>query len=121
MTALIVALEAVAVLYAAITFALGFGTPGPLNAAGRVFLIVLMVAAAAFAGSVAAKHWAGRAWTRSAVVVWQLFQIVLSGQYLAGGAVPFGLLLLVPGAVALVLVFAPATRRFLEKDDLPRG
>lgn len=116
----IVALEGVSVLYGALTFLMSLGQPGPLNMGGRIFLVVLMVAGAVFAATVAGKHWAGRAWTRSAVVVWQLFQIVISGQYLAGGAVGFGLFLLVPAAVALVLVFSPATRRFLEADDVPR-
>ena len=116
----VLALEAVAVLYGALSFLLSLGQPGPLNMGGRIFLIALMVAGALFAAMVAGKHWAGRAWTRSAVVVWQLFQIVISGQYLSGGAVGFGLFLLIPAAVALVFVFSPATRRFLEADDRPR-
>lgn len=117
----IVALEAVAVLYGAITFAMQLGEPGVLTMPGKIFLIVLMLAGAVFAATVAGKHLIGRAWTRSAVVVWQLFQIVISGQYITGGSLPFGLFLLIPAAVALVLVFSPATRLYLEADDKPRG
>ncbi|MDR2254613.1 MAG: hypothetical protein LBE25_01175 [Arthrobacter sp.] len=119
-TSLIMALEAVIVLWGALNFVFTLRAPGPLNVGGRLFLVVLMVGAAAFAASVAAKHLAGRAWTRAAVVVWQLFQVILSGQFLGGGAPVLGVVLLVPAAVALVLVFAPATRRFLEADDQPR-
>ena len=120
-TAALVALEALAVLGAAVVSAVNLGAPGPLNAAGRVFLLILMVAAAAFAFAASAKHLAGRAWSRGAIVVWQLFQIILSIQYLTGGAVLLGLGLLVPGAVALVLTFSPMTRAFLAPDDRPRG
>lgn len=120
-TTLIMGLEAVLVLWGALNFVFTLSAPGPLNVGGRLFLVALMVGAAAFAASVAAKHFMGRAWTRAAVVVWQLFQVILSGQFLGGGAPVLGIVCLVPAAVALLLVFSPATRRFLEADDRPRG
>lgn len=124
MTALIVLIEALAVIAAAIVQFLDLGSPSPISMAGRIFLPVLLLGVGAWQIMVGAKHWAGRAWTRAAVVVWQLFQIILSIQYLVSApsvgdwlGFLFGVGLFVPGAIALVLVFSPSTRAFLEADD----
>ncbi|RKW70994.1 hypothetical protein [Galactobacter caseinivorans] len=123
-TVVLVLLEALAVWVVAALQLADLGSPSPITMAGRIFLPVLMVAAGAWQVMVGLKHRAGRAWTRAAVVVWQLFQIILSIQYLVSApqygdwlGFAVGLGLFIPGAVALVLVFSPTTRLFLEADD----
>lgn len=123
-TAVIAVLEAVAVLVLAAVQLADLGTPSPVSLAGRIFLPVLMIGAGAWQAMVGLKHLAGRAWTRAAVVVWQLFQIIISIQYLVSApqygdwlGFAVGLGLFVPGAVALVLVLSPGTRLYLEADD----
>lgn len=121
LTSFIVWLEAAAVLGGAVVMGVALSQASPLPLAGRVFLIALMLLGAGFQVAVGLNHWRGRAWTRSAVVVWQLFQVVISGQYIVAGAWLFGLALLIPGAVAMVMVFSPQTRAYLAADDAPRG
>lgn len=123
-TAAIVLVEALAIWVVAVMQLADLGSPSPLTMAGRIFLPVLMIGAGAWQVMVGLKHRAGRAWTRAAVVVWQLFQIILSIQYLVSApqygdwlGFAVGLGLFIPGAVALVLVFSPTTRLFLEADD----
>jgi uncharacterized membrane protein HdeD (DUF308 family) len=94
---------------------------------GSIFLLVLMVLVAVWQVVVAVKHLAGRAWTRSAVVVWQLFQIILGIYYLSNApkygdwlGTGLGAGMVVVGCCALLFVFAPSTRHWLEPDDAPR-
>lgn len=115
------------VLYAAVLGLADLRHPSPVSMAGRIFLPVLMIAVGLWQVMAGLKHAAGRAWTRSPLVVWQLFQIILSIYYLSNAprvgdtaGVVLGVSLLVPAAVALVLIFSPATRRFLEPDDVRR-
>lgn len=124
----VVGLEAALVLLMAVFALKGLGnTATPIPVTGRVFLLVLLLGAAAWQLTVAVKHAVGRAWTRSAVVVWQLFQVIIGIYYMSNGpkfddwaGFWIGVGLLVVGGVALVTVFSPDTRRWLEADDLPR-
>ncbi|WP_291277824.1 hypothetical protein [Galactobacter sp.] len=122
-----VLLEAVAVFAAAIFAAQAIAQSSPVSIGGRIFLMVLLVLVAVWQGVVASKHMAGRAWTRSAVVAWQLFQVIVSIYYISNApavgdwaGLALGLGMLVVGGVALVTVFSPATRAWLEPDDAPR-
>lgn len=124
---LCVILESVAVLAAAVFAARAIGQNSPVSVTGRVVLMVLLVLVAVWQGIVAAKHIAGKAWTRSAVVVWQLFQVIVSIYYISNApavkdwaGLGLGIGMLVVGGVALVTVFAPSTRAWLEPDDAPR-
>ncbi|MGO1319408.1 MAG: hypothetical protein ACTII7_04845 [Galactobacter sp.] len=122
-----VILEAVGVLVAAVFAAQAIGQSSSVSVAGRVFLLVLLLLVAVWQGVVAFKHLAGRAWTRSAVVVWQLFQVIVSIYYISNApgvgdwaGLTLGVGMLLVGGVALVTVFSPATRAWLEPDDAPR-
>lgn len=115
--AAIVFLEALAVLGVAASYAAQLGQPGPVGLPGRLFLLAVMLGAAAWQAWVGLSFSRGRAWTRAAIVVWQVFQIIL--------AVPmvnpennttttvFGWALLLPAAVGILLVFSGGTMRHL--------
>lgn len=115
------------VLYGSVVSFIDLGNPSPVSMAGRLFLPVLMLAVSAWQVVAGLKHLAGKAWTRSPLVVWQLFQIILSIYYLSNApavgdwaGTTLGVVLLVPAAVALVLIFSPSTRAYLEPDDQRR-
>lgn len=94
--------------------------------AGRIFMLVLIAAAGAGLLVTAVQHYLGKAFTRAIIVVWQLFQIIIGAQTLAAGGELFGvgiwmgIAMVVTAGVALVMVFAPATRLYLSIDDVPR-
>jgi hypothetical protein len=131
LVAALAALESLAVLVAAgfsvASLLSSLGKASPMPVGGSVFLLVLMLLVAVWQAIVAVKHVSGRAWTRSAVVVWQLFQIILGIYYLSNApryqdwlGIGVGVGMVVVGCVALLFVFSPATRLWLEPDDAPR-
>ncbi|WP_146008925.1 hypothetical protein [Zhihengliuella halotolerans] len=113
----IVLLEALAVLAVAVAHAAQLGQPGPVGLPGRLFLLLVMLGAAAWQVWVGLSFARGRAWTRAAIVVWQVFQIILAVPMVNPGnattTTVFGWALLVPAAVGILLVFSGATMRHL--------
>jgi hypothetical protein len=89
----------------------------PYSVASAVALAVFAAIAAIGLGLVAVGTLRMRPWTRAAGIVWQIVQAFVGLQAFQGaGARPdFGVLLIVPAVVALVLLFrrdvAEATRR----------
>ncbi|WP_054821959.1 hypothetical protein [Arthrobacter sp. JCM 19049] len=79
--AALVLLEAVAVLAYGINYLMHINDPGVLNMSGRIFMVVLCLAAGVWQGWVAFSFFKGRAWTRAAIVAWQLFQVILATTY----------------------------------------
>ena len=125
-TVAMLGLEVLGVAAALIMSIVNLNQPGPLNMPGRIFMLVLIAAAGAGLLVTAVQHYLGKAFTRAIIVVWQLFQIIIGAQALAGGGAMFGggiwlgLEMVVTAAVALVMVFSPATRLYLSIDDVPR-
>jgi hypothetical protein len=104
--ALILVLEALALLAAAGWYVWGLLTQTPLSYGGAVFTLVLLVVLAVWLLAVGHFLFRGYRWTRAAALVWQLFMVALAVPTLAGGIVVPGILLLLPPAVATVLLFS---------------
>ncbi|WP_138413990.1 hypothetical protein [Sinomonas gamaensis] len=94
-------LLALAVLYG-IELANGQAQVSPGGAIFTMVLLALFGVGIAFAGLLLAR---GYRWTRSAVLVVQLFAATIGLPTMTGGYVLYGLLILVPAAAALVLLF----------------
>ncbi|WP_413543718.1 hypothetical protein [Citricoccus nitrophenolicus] len=106
----ILILQALGVLGTAAASVLVIGA-GALNVGAQIFLVVLYVLAAVWIGATGVGVWAGRPWTRAAVVVIELFAVILSISFFSAGNVSTGLVFLLPAAAALLLMF---TRRAAE-------
>jgi hypothetical protein len=102
--AVLVLLQALAVLVAAVLSGLEIGS-GVLNLGAQIFLVVLMAAAGLWIGTVGVGLWAGRPWSRAATVVIELFAVILSISFFTAGNLPMGAAFLVPAAIVLVLMF----------------
>lgn len=98
-------LEALALLAVAGWFVYNLLTVTPLSMGGAVFTTVLLAAAGIWLLVVGHFFFRGYRWTRAAVLVFQLFAVVLAVPTLQGGVVLPGLALLLPAAVVLVLLF----------------
>jgi hypothetical protein len=94
-------LLALAVLYG-IELANGQAQVSPGGAIFTTVLLALFGVGIAFAGLLLAR---GYRWTRSAVLVVQLFAATIGLPTMTGGYVLYGLLILLPAAAALVLLF----------------
>lgn len=111
--AALVLIEALAVLGYAVYYLMHLGDAGELNIGGRIFMLVLCVGAAAWQLSVAVNFFRGRAWTRAAIIVWQLFQVIMAVTYLQTSMFVIALVALLIAGGALILLFAPATTAYL--------
>lgn len=102
-------LEAIATLGTAAWYATSLGAEGPLSLGGRIFMLVLIVGAAAWQSNVAVQVYKGHAWTRAAALVWQVFQVIFAVSFLGAGgwALVLGIALLIPAAAILLLIFDP--------------
>ena len=109
----VLAIEGLAVLTYALAYALQLGEAGVLGMGARIFMLVLIIAAGAWQLFVAYSFFAGRAWTRAAALMWQVFQIILAIPYFQTGDVLMAWLWLVPAALIIVLLFDPRTTAFL--------
>ena len=111
--AALVLLEAVAVLAYGINYLMHINDPGVLNMSGRIFMVVLCLAAGVWQGWVAFSFFKGRAWTRAAIVAWQMFQVILATTYFQTELIGAAVAEFFVAAIALVLLFAPQTTAFL--------
>lgn len=102
-------LEATATLGTAVWYATSLGAEGPLSLGGRIFMLALIVGAAAWQSNVAVQVYKGHAWTRAAALVWQVFQVIFAVSFLGTGgwALVLGTSLLIPAAAILLLIFDP--------------
>lgn len=100
------ALVAVATIYLVVEILVA----RPDSYASAIALTVLTVLATIWLGFIAVNVLRGRAWVRSAAIVWQVLQIAVAiGCFQGLFARPdIGWLLLVPALVALVLLFTPS-------------
>lgn len=106
--------EALAALGAAGWYATLLGTEGPLSLGGRIFMLVLILGAAAWQANVAVQVYKGHAWTRAAALVWQVFQVIFAVSFLGAGGwtTVLGTALLVPAAAIILLTFDPRATTF---------
>ncbi|GAB3663491.1 hypothetical protein GCM10027591_14280 [Zhihengliuella somnathii] len=113
----VLVLEAVAVLGIAVLWGLQLTVPGPVGVAGRVFLLALIAGAGVWQLWVALRFWRGQAWTRAAIVVWQVFQIILAVPITSpegsDSTRVLGWAVVAVAAIGIVALFSPAVRRHL--------
>lgn len=104
--AVIVALEATALLLAAAWYGTQLLTGAPvLSFWGAVFTLGLLLAISAWLGAVARFLFRGYRWPRAGALVAQLFALTIGFPTLTGGYALAGLAMLVPAATAIVLLF----------------
>jgi hypothetical protein len=103
---LVVVLEAAALLVAAGWYGLQLLTGAPvLSFWGAVFTLGLLLAFSAWLFAVALFLFRGYRWPRAGALVAQLFMLTIGFPTLTGGYPLAGLAMLLPAAVAIVLLF----------------
>lgn len=104
--AIIVALEAAALLVAALWYGSQLLTGAPLLSFwGAVFTLGLLLAFSAWLFAVARFLFRGYRWPRAGALVAQLFMLTIGFPTLTGGYPLAGLAMLLPAALAIVLLF----------------
>ena len=114
----ILLLEALGMLVLAVWLAIAaLGDPIE-HIGGGLFLAVLAAGAAAFLLAAGRAMLDGRAWSRSAAVVWQVLQLgVALGTFDGGeGPVPLALVLAALSAAGLILVLRRSVTEWLRRD-----
>jgi hypothetical protein len=113
---LIVAAEATALLVAAGWYAIQLTTGAPvLSFWGAVFTLALLLSFSAWLFAVAYFLFRGFRWPRAGALVAQLFVLTIGFPTLTGGYVVAGLAMLVPAAVALILLFNKSVISFASR------
>ncbi len=116
MVAALVLIESLATLAYAISYMLNLDTNGTVNMGGQLFMLALCLLLAVWHGSVAINFLKGKAFTRAPIVVWQLFQLILSVSFLSSN-IPMvtaaAVLSIVVAGITVVMLFAPKTTAFL--------
>ena len=106
MIALVVVLEAAALLVAAGWYGIQLVSGAPvLSFWGAVFTLGLLLAFSAWLFAVASFLFRGYRWPRAGALVAQLFTLTIGFPTLTGGYPLAGLAMLLPAAVAIVLLF----------------
>lgn len=105
--AVILLLEALALLAAAVTYVVTLLAGQTASIPATLFMVVLLLALAGGLTAVGLQFFQGLRWTRSAAFVWQLLMLTIAVPTLLSGIWLFGLVLLVPPLVLLVLLFTP--------------
>jgi hypothetical protein len=115
--AIVVGVEALGMVLVTIVLLLSIASAraGSFDLASGVALAIGTAIAAAGLVLVALGIFRSRKWTRPAALVWQLVQILVGLDAFQGeGARPdLGALLLVPGVIALILLFTPGVSQRL--------
>ena len=116
MVAALVLIEALATLTYAISYMLNLDANGTVNMGGQLFMLALCLLLAVWHGSVAINFFKGKAFTRAPIIVWQLFQLILSVSFLSSD-IPMvtaaAVLSIVIAGTTVVMLFAPKTTAFL--------
>lgn len=113
---LIVAAEATALLVAAGWYAIQLTTGAPvLSFWGAVFTLALLLSFSAWLFAVAHFLFRGFRWPRAGALVAQLFVMTIGFPTFTGGYIVAGLAMLVPAAVALVLLFNKSVISFASR------
>lgn len=102
----ILAAEATALLVAAVWFIIGLFSGAPVGSFwSAVFLLVLLLAFSAWLYAMAYFLFRAFRWPRAGALLAQLFVLTLGFPALTGGLTVVGLLMLIPAATAIVLLF----------------
>ena len=102
----IVILEALVLVGFAVFYAISLASgEAAVSPAGAAFTMVLLALFGAGLATAGIFLWRGYRWTRSIVLVTQLFAATIGFPTLTGGYVGYGLLILVPAAFAVILLF----------------
>lgn len=114
--AALVLIEALATLAYAISYMLNLDANGTVNMGGQLFMLALCLLLAVWHGSVAINFFKGKAFTRAPIIVWQLFQLILSVSFLSSD-IPMvtaaAVLSIVIAGTTVVMLFAPKTTAYL--------
>ena len=116
---LVLVLEALALLGAAAWFVYGLMTQTPLSMGGAIFQLVLLLLLSGWLLAAGHFFFRGYRWTLAAALVWQLFVVVIAFPTFTSGLVLPGLLLLLPAAVVLLLIFTRPVTDYLTKGSAP--
>lgn len=117
--AALVGLQAAGLIVSAIMVIALLGE-GALGLPAQLFLVFLILLGAVWLGAAAWGVKAGKTWTRAAVIVIELFAVILSIGSLSAGDIRGGVLLLVPAAVVLLLLFTPSVNEHLGQRHISR-
>ncbi|WP_318242034.1 hypothetical protein [Arthrobacter gallicola] len=101
----VLVLEALGLLGVAAWYVYNLLTATATSLGGAIFSLILIVAIAVWLLVVGHFLFRGMRWTRAAALVWQLFMIVIAVPTIQGGVVLAGLVLLLPAAAVLLLIF----------------
>ncbi len=112
-------LEALALLAAAAFYVYGLLTSTPVSYGGAIFTLVLLLLLAVWLLAVGHFLFRGYRWPRAAALAWQLFMLVVAVPTLTGGYILYGLALLIPPVVALVLLFTGGVITYVSKTSKP--
>lgn len=110
--AVLVGLEAAALLGVGVWLVVQMLTTAPVSMGSAIFLVVLVFGFGAGLAAVAANLYRGFRWTRSAAFVWQLLMLTIAVPILLAGQVLAGVLMIVPALVVAVLLFTPSVVAF---------
>ena len=112
----IVAAEATALLVAAASFVIQLVSRAPTGSFwSAVFLLVLLLAFSAWLYAMAYFLFRAFRWPRAGAFLAQLFVLTLGFPALTGGLTFIGLLMLIPAATAIVLLFDKRVVRFASR------
>ena len=104
--AVVLVLEAIALLALAVGFFLSIFGLDPISVGGSVFMTVLLLLVAAGLVAMARKLLAGFRWPRSPSLVVQLFLVILAFPFFTAGNPLIGLLLIAPAAAVILTLFS---------------
>lgn len=102
---IILVLEALALLGVAGWFVYNLFTATPVSMGGAIFTTALLAAAGVWLLALGHFFFRGYRWTRAGALVFQLFAVVIAVPTLQGGVILPGLMLLLPAAAVLLLLF----------------
>lgn len=118
--AAVLVLEAVAGIALAVGFVGTIFGSAPISIGGSVFMAVLLVLLAAGLVAMAGKLLSGFRWPRSPSLVLQLFLVILAFPYFSAGNPLIGVLLLVPAAAAIIMLFSKPVVDFTVRTNGPQ-
>ena len=109
----VVGIEALLVSAGAIYFLARMFMEPVENLAGAIVIFLITLAIAVGLVAVTVSCFRNRSWTRGAIVTWQILQFAVATSFIQGLVQwqPVGWVLFLLSAVAIVLVFMPATTK----------
>lgn len=117
--AIIVGLEALALLAAGVMLLTALFTQPQQSMASSIFLVVLVIGIAIALGAVGLNFFKGYRWTRSAVFVWQLLIVAIAFPAFSSGAPILGAVMASPAIAVAVLLFTPTVVQFTLRTGQP--